>query len=89
LKDSTIPQFQDTVGWAQYRQGDFSKAVTILEGAQAKSPNVGSIRYHLGMSYIATGQTEKASEQLKSALQLEPDESSLKDQIRAALKRIG
>jgi cellulose synthase operon protein C len=89
LKDSNVPQYQDTVGWAQYQRGDFSRAVTTLEGAQAKLPNVASIRYHLGMSYIATGQTDKASEQLKAALQLEPDGSLLKDQIRAALKRIG
>ena len=86
LKNSTVPQFQDTLGWAQYRQGDFKTAVATLEGAEAKLPNLGSIRYHLGMSYIATGQTEKASEQLKAALQLEPDGSPLKDKIRAALK---
>jgi cellulose synthase operon protein C len=86
LKNSNVPQFQDTVGWAQYQRGDFKSAVATLEGAQVKFPNLGSIRYHLGMSYIATGQAEKASEQLKAALQLEPDGSSLKDKIRSALK---
>jgi pentatricopeptide repeat protein len=86
LKNSNVPQFQDTVGWAQYQRGDFKTAVATLEGAEAKWPNLGSIRYHLGMSYIATGQAEKASEQLKSALQLEPDGSALKDKIRSALK---
>jgi tetratricopeptide (TPR) repeat protein len=86
LKNSNVPQFQDTVGWAQYQRGDFKTAVATLEGAQAKSPNVGAIRYHLGMSYIATGQAEKASEQLKAALQLEPDGSPLKKKIRSALK---
>jgi tetratricopeptide (TPR) repeat protein len=86
LKNSNVPQFQDTVGWAQYQRGDFKAAVATLEGAQAKLPNRGSIRYHLGMSYIATGQAEKASEQLKAALQLEPDGSPLKDKIRSALK---
>jgi pentatricopeptide repeat protein len=86
LKNSNVPQFQDTVGWAQYQQGDFKTAVATLEGAQAKLPNLGSIRYHLGMSYIATGEAEKGSEQLKAALQLEPDGSPLKDKIRSALK---
>jgi pentatricopeptide repeat protein len=86
LKNSTVPQFQDTVGWAQYHRGDFETAVGTLEGAQAKLPNLGSIRYHLAMSYIATGKTEKATEQLKAALQLEPDGSPLKDKIRSALK---
>jgi Flp pilus assembly protein TadD len=86
LKSSSVPQVQDTVGWAQYQRGDFKAAIATLEGAQAKLPNLGSIRYHLGMSYIATGQTEKASEQLKAALQLEPDGSPLKEKIRSALK---
>jgi cellulose synthase operon protein C len=86
LRNSNVPQFQDTVGWAQYQRGDFKRAVATLEGAEAKWPNLGSIRYHLGMSYIATGQAEKASEQLKSALQLEPDGTALKDKIRSALK---
>jgi tetratricopeptide (TPR) repeat protein len=86
LKSSSVPQFQDTVGWAQYQRGDFKTAVTTLEGAQAKLPNLGSIRYHLAMSYIATGQTEEATEQLKAALQVEPDGSPLKDKIRSALK---
>jgi pentatricopeptide repeat protein len=86
LKNSNVPQVQDTVGWAQYQRGDFKTAVATLEDAQAKMPNLGSIRYHLGMSYIATGQAEKASEQLKAALQLEPDGSPLKDKIRSALK---
>jgi tetratricopeptide (TPR) repeat protein len=86
LKNSNVPQFQDTVGWAQYHRGDFKTAVATLEAAQAKLPNLGSIRYHLGMSYIATEQAEKASEQLKAALQLEPDGSPLKDKIRSILK---
>jgi tetratricopeptide (TPR) repeat protein len=86
LKNSNVPQFQDTVGWAQYMRSDFKAAVTTLEGAQARSPNVPAIRYHLGMSYIAMGQAEKASDQLKAALQLEPDGSPLKDKIRSALK---
>jgi len=86
LKNSNVPQFQDTLGWAQYQRGDFKIAVATLEGAKAKLPNLGSIRYHLGMSYIATGQAEQATEQLKAALQLEPDESPLKAKIRSAIK---
>jgi tetratricopeptide (TPR) repeat protein len=86
LKNSTVPQFQDTVGWAQYQRGDYKSAIATLEGAQAKLPNLGSIRYHLGMSYSAAGQSEKASEQLKAALQLEPEGSPLRDKIKAALK---
>ncbi len=86
LKDSNVPQFQDTLGWAAYKRGDFKNAVANLEAAQAKLPNSAALRYHLGMSYLATGESEKASEQLKAALDLELDETSLKQKIRSAIK---
>jgi hypothetical protein len=38
------------------------------------------------MSYAAAGQSEKAAEQLKLALALEPDGTTLKESIRAAMK---
>ena len=84
-----MPQFQDTIGWAEYTRGDFQKSLAILESAEAKLPNSASVRYHLGMSYLATGASEKASEQLKAALALEVDETPLKQKIRLAMKRVG
>ena len=44
------------------------------------------IRYHLGMSYIGGGQMGKASEQLKKALELTPDEG-LEKKIREAQQK--
>jgi hypothetical protein len=38
------------------------------------------------MSYAAAGQPDKAAEQLKAALALEPDGTALKESIRSALK---
>jgi tetratricopeptide (TPR) repeat protein len=86
LKTTNAPQFQDTLGWAEYKRGNFESAITILETVQAKLPNSAAVRYHLGMSYLATGQSEKASEQLKAALDLERDETPLKQKIRSAMK---
>ena len=86
LKNSNVPQFQDTFGWAQYRRGDFKDAIATLEGAAAKLPDLAAVHYHLGMSYAAAGQPEKAAEQLKKALALEPDGTALKESIRAAMK---
>ena len=80
-----MPQVQDTVGWAQYKQGDFKAAIATLENAAAKQPNLASLRYHLGMSYAAAGQKEKAAEQFKAALALEPEGTPLKASIRSAL----
>jgi cellulose synthase operon protein C len=86
LKNANAPQFQDTVGWAQYKSGNATEAAKILEDAVSKSPNVAALRYHLGMSYIATGQPAKATEQFKAALALEPDGTDLKQKIRTAIK---
>jgi cellulose synthase operon protein C len=86
LKGATIPQFQDTYGWAQFKKGDAKNAVAMLETAQEKLPNSAAVHYHLGMSYAATGQSDKAAEQFQKALALEPDGTSLKDSIRAAMK---
>ena len=86
LKNSNVPQFQDTLGWAQYRRGEFKDAIAALEGAVAKLPDMAVVHYHLGMSYAAAGLAEKSAEQLKMALALEPDGTALKESIRSALK---
>jgi tetratricopeptide (TPR) repeat protein len=88
LRKSEIPQFKDTLGWASYQQGDYRTAVFLAEQAAAALPDQAAIQYHLGMSYIATGQLTKASEQLKKALPLTSD-VQLEEQIRSALKKAG
>lgn len=85
LKDSNVPQFEDTFGWAQYKRGDYKMAISILENAVAKNPKLAALHYHLGMSYKADGQNDKAQEQLKTAFNLERDETPLKQTIRAAM----
>jgi pentatricopeptide repeat protein len=86
LKSATVPQFQDTYGWALYKRGDAVDSISILEAAQAKLPKLASVQYHLGMSYTGIGQADKAAEHFKTALQLEPEGTALKATIRAALK---
>ena len=45
LTKTDVPQFKDTLGWIQYRQGDFKSAIDLLEEAQTGStqPGVGSL----------------------------------------------
>jgi len=88
LKNTNVPQFQDTFGWAQYKRGDYKAAVSSLENAAIKLPSLTAVHYHLGMSYKATGATEKAEEQFKIALELEPDGTPLKENIRAAMVKV-
>ncbi len=89
LKDSSLPQVQDTLGWVRYKQGDLKGAISTLETAAAKSPNLAAIQYHLGMSYAAAGERDKAAVALKKAFDLEQDGTPLKENIRAAIKSIG
>ena len=86
LRKSQIPQFKDTLGWVSYHQGDYRTAVSLSEEAAAALPDQAAVHYHLGMGYIATSQLGKASEQLKKALELAPNEE-LAAQIRTALKK--
>jgi cellulose synthase operon protein C len=85
LKNTSVPQFQDTYGWAQYKRGDYKAAVSVLENAATKAPKLAALHYHLGMSYKAAGASDKAEEQFKTALDLEPDGTPLTEKIRAAM----
>jgi len=86
LKNSLVPQFQDTYGWAQFKRGNYASSISALEAAQGKLPSSAPLHYHLGMSYAAIGQPEKAAEQFKLAYTLEPDGTDLKAKIRSVMK---
>jgi len=86
LKNSEVPQFKDTLGWVSYQREDYRAAIPLLESAAAALPNLAVVHYHLGMSYLATGQDEKASEQFKKAHDLAPNDTELNAKIDAALK---
>jgi len=86
LKASNVPQFQDTVGWARFKQGDVKSAIAILEPAAAKSANLSAVHYHLGLAYAADGQPQKAKQELDTAAKLEPMEPSLRRTSRKRLR---
>jgi cellulose synthase operon protein C len=86
LRNSPVPQFKDTLGWVDYRRGDFSAAVPLLEDAVAALPDLQIVHYHLGMAYVAVGQTTRASEEFKTALTKAPTgelEKAIKAELRA------
>jgi len=88
LQKSPLPQFKDTLGWVDYREGNYAAAIPLLQDAAAALPNVALIHYHLGMSYLAASQPDKATEQFKSALDHAPD-PDLAAKIRAAIAKKG
>jgi tetratricopeptide (TPR) repeat protein len=87
LRNSQVPQFKDTLGWVKYHQGDYSGAVLLCEEAAAALPDQPAVRYHLGMAYAALGRSDKASDQLHKALELDP-RGPLIEQIRSAVDKL-
>lgn len=86
LRKSDIPQFKDTLGWVAYQRGDYAQAAALLESAAKQLPNVPTVRFHLGMSYLAAGEDTKAAEQFSKARELAPNDTELRRKIDAALK---
>ncbi|MBL4665877.1 MAG: tetratricopeptide repeat protein, partial [Sneathiella sp.] len=70
FRTSAVPHFKDTLGWIHYRLGEYELATELLEDAVKKMPEFGTLRYHLGMSYKAENDTQKAIEELTKAVEL-------------------
>ena len=61
-------------------------ALRLLEDAAKSLPNLALVQYHLGMSYLATGQDDKANDAFANARKLAPNDAELSAKIDAALK---
>jgi tetratricopeptide (TPR) repeat protein len=70
------PFILDSLGWAQYRQGQFDDALKTLQGAYASRPDP-EIAAHLGEVLWKTGQRDEARKVWKTALTENPDHESL------------
>lgn len=75
FKQSEVPYFLDTLGWIYYKTGDFNNALYFHENAVRAMPEFAEFRYHLGMSYKAAGENEKAKTELTKAIELSASSS--------------
>ena len=90
LTQIDVAQFKDTLGWIKYRRGELQEAKALLEEAHQALPNMALVSYHLGMTYLASGETEKAAQYLKKALEQLPMSGGVaEDEVKAALKKAG
>lgn len=71
--EPTNGNIQDSLGWAQFRQGQYDIAVETLEGAVSKEPANAEINDHLGDAYWQVGRTREAQWQWNRVLTLDPD----------------
>lgn len=63
----------DSLGWSQFRQGQFAQAVGTLERAAELEPGDPTVNEHLGDAYWRTGRRIEARFRWQSALALDPD----------------
>ncbi|AYG94068.1 tetratricopeptide repeat protein [Brevundimonas naejangsanensis] len=87
--DPSDGNIQDSLGWAQFRQGQYDAAVANLEGAVDKEPANAEINDHLGDAYWAVGRTREAGFQWNRVLTLDVD-AQRKAEVEAKLRdRLG
>jgi tetratricopeptide (TPR) repeat protein len=58
----------DVNGWVHFKRGEYAQALPALQRAAERAPDVKEIRYHLGMTELSLGQTERARSDLEAAL---------------------
>lgn len=63
----------DTLAWAYYRTGQTAEAARYVTGALGQGTRDATLLYHAGMISAAVGQKARAVENLRSALELNPN----------------
>lgn len=70
FRNSTVPQFRDTLGWAAYRVGRIEEAVILLKSAMDELPNLAVVHYHYGKAQVGANNNLLAREALERAVAL-------------------
>ncbi len=88
-KNSPVPQFLDTYGWASYKVGKYDDAEKVLKQAIEKLPDIAVFHYHLAKVYIAQSEQALAKQSLQKAIKLaESQKFAEKDDAIALLKTL-
>ena len=75
------PFIQDSLGWLEYRVGNTTEAVRILEAAFKTRPDA-EIAAHLGEVYWSMGQQDKAGTVWREGLMLKSDNETLLETLK-------
>ena len=81
------PALMDTLGWAEVKNNNAAKAISILEEVVRATPDVGVFQYHLGMAYQQAGDTANAKRYLTTAVASKQNFIG-KDKAKEALARL-
>ena len=88
LEGDENPFFQDTLGWAYYRAGEYEIALKHLKEASSGAQSNAEIRYHLGAAYLATNELDNARAALEQSLTLGGVNFRYRSQVEALLNKI-
>ncbi|MDZ4198058.1 MAG: tetratricopeptide repeat protein, partial [Kiritimatiellia bacterium] len=75
--------FIDTLGWIQFRKGQFPEALETLLRALARAPDEAEILDHVGDALDRMGREADALEHWKRAFISDPDLSGLRDKLES------
>ena len=81
------PDVNDTLGWVYYKKGLYSIALPPLLESIGKDPKNPTYHYHVGMTYAALGDPEKARASFEKSLSLNSTRSGA-DDVRRALANL-
>ncbi len=66
--DAAQPAIADTLGWIEWKLGNFPAALALLTEAAGKLEDNPEVQYHLGMAHYSMGQAAEAGVAFKKAL---------------------
>ena len=84
---TTTRDVRDTVGWLQYKLGNYPQAVALLQDAVRKGGTAPVYRYHLGMAYFKSDMKPQAREELELALTTDREFAG-RDEAEQALQQL-
>jgi tetratricopeptide (TPR) repeat protein len=74
--------------YAAYRGGQLVQAASVLQMLASKDPHNFDVRELLGLTYAAESRDRDAAEELRAAVQLEPESPSARNNLATSLMRL-
>lgn len=69
FRQSKIPQYLDTLGWAYVLAGQYTDGLSLLRRASEALPEASEIKYHLAEGYYRNNELDKAQDAVNEALE--------------------